>query len=80
LKKDEEMVKRKVEEQMQNLGHVCSKLQCAIKENIGYCMKDCSEFPCKLYEEHPFPYSEDFLKMYKARNRQSKRGHKENGE
>jgi len=69
LKKDEEIVKRKIEEQMKNLGHVCSKLQCVLEKEIGYCMKDCSEFPCKYYEERLFPYSERFLKMYKTRNR-----------
>jgi len=70
LKKDEEVVKKKVEEQMKNLGHVCSKLQCVLERKIGYCMRDCQEFPCKNYEERLFPYSERFLKMYKTRNKQ----------
>jgi len=69
LEKDKEVVKKKMEEQMKNLRHVCSKLQCALEKGIGYCMKDCPEFPCKYYEERLFPYSERFLKMYKARNK-----------
>jgi len=69
LKKDEKIVKKKMEEQMKNLGHVCSRLQCVIEKKIGYCMKDCSEFPCKSYEERLFPYSEGFLKMYKGRDK-----------
>jgi len=69
LKKDKEVIKRKMEEQMRNLGHICSKLKCVIGKGIGYCMRDCQEFPCKFYEEHLFPYSERFLKMYRTRNR-----------
>lgn len=69
LKKDEEVVERKMEEQMRNLGRTCSKLQCVINKRIGYCMRDCPEFPCKSYEERPFPYSEGFLNMYKTRNK-----------
>jgi len=69
LQKDEEVVRRKMEEQMKNLGHVCSKLQCVVDRKIGYCMCDCPEFPCKSYSERLFPYSERFLKMYTSRNR-----------
>ena len=69
LEKDREVVKRKMEEQMKNLGHVCPKLQCVIERKIGYCIRDCPEFPCKYYEERLFPYSERFLQMYKARNK-----------
>jgi hypothetical protein len=69
LKKDGETVKKKMEEQMKNLGHVCSRLQCVFKKGRGYCMKDCSEFPCKLHEEHFFSYSDGFLKIFKARNK-----------
>ena len=69
LRKDKEVVKKKMEEQMKNLGHVCSKLQCVLERKIGYCMRDCPEFPCEDYDERLFPYSESFLKMYKKRNR-----------
>jgi len=69
LKKDEEVVKKKMEEQIKNMGHVCSILQCVVEKGIGYCMRACPEFPCKLYEEHFFSYSETSLQMYKARNK-----------
>lgn len=69
LKEDEKVVKKKKEEQMKNLGHVCPMLQCVLERRIGYCMRDCPEFPCRNYEEHLFPYSEGFLGMYKARNK-----------
>jgi len=69
LRKDEEVVRRKMEEQMKNLGHICSKLHCVVDRKIGYCMSDCSEFPCESYSERLFPYSERFLKMYTSRNR-----------
>jgi len=58
-----------MEEQIKNMGHVCSILQCVVEKGIGYCMRACPEFPCKLYEEHFFPYSESFLQMYKTRNK-----------
>jgi len=67
LKKDEEVVKKKMEEQMRNMGRLCPRLQCAIEKKIGYCMSDCQEFPCKFYERGP--YSERFLTMYKTRNK-----------
>jgi hypothetical protein len=71
LKKDEETVKKKMEEQMRNLGYVCSKLQCVVKKGTGYCMRDCPEFPREYYEERPFPYSEGFLKMYMSRSKKA---------
>jgi len=69
LPKDREVIRKKIEEQMKNLGHVCSKLQCVIDKRIGYCMHDCPEFPCASYSERVFPYSERFLKMYTSRNK-----------
>lgn len=69
LPKDKDVVEKKVAEQMKNLGKVCSKLQCVLNKDIGYCMKNCSEFPCKTYKETIFPYSERFLAMYERRKR-----------
>lgn len=69
LKKDEEVVKKKMEEQIKNMGHVCSILQCVVEKGTGCCMRACPEFPCKLYEEHFFSYSENSLQMYKVRNK-----------
>jgi len=68
-KVDEEVVRKKMEEQTKNLGHVYSRLQCVLEKEIGYCMRDCPEFPCKIYKERLFPYSEEFLKIYNVRNR-----------
>jgi len=69
LPKDKDVVEKKMAEQMKNLGRVCSKLQCVVEKGIGYCMMDCPEFSCKIYEERMFPYSERFLSMYERRNR-----------
>lgn len=67
LSKDKDTVEKKMAEQTKNLGRVCSKLQCVVEKRIGYCMKDCSEFPCKLYKEKMFPFSEGFLGMYEKK-------------
>lgn len=69
LKKDEKVVKRKMEEQMKHLGHVCPLLQCVVDKKIGFCMRDCPEFPCKSYTENVYPYSGGFFEMYTSRNR-----------
>jgi len=69
LPKDKDVIEKKMAEQIKNLGKVCSKLQCVINKGIGYCMRDCSEFPCKVYKETVFPYSERFLNMYERRKR-----------
>jgi len=65
LKKDKEVVKKKTEEQMKNLGHVCSKLQCVLERKIGYCMKDCPEFPCKTMKNVSFHILKDSLRCTK---------------
>lgn len=67
--KDKDVVKKKMAEQRKNLGKVCPKLQCVVEKGIGYCMRDCPEFPCKVYKERMFPCSEGFLNMYQGRNR-----------
>lgn len=71
LPKDKDVVEKKMAEQIRTLGKTCSKLQCVVNKRIGYCMRDCSEFPCELYRETAFPYSERFLEMYERRNKQS---------
>jgi len=69
LPEDKDVVKKKMAEQIKNLGRVCPRLQCVVEKRIGYCMKDCSDFPCKIYKERMAPYSERFLNMYVRRNR-----------
>jgi len=72
LPEDRDVVEKKMAEQMRNLGRICPKLECVVKKGIGYCMKDCPEFQCKIYKERMFPYSERFLKMYERRNKTNK--------
>jgi hypothetical protein len=67
LLEDKDVVDKKMAEQMKNLGKTCSKLQCVVDRKIGYCMKDCSEFPCGKYKQTIFPYSERYLNMYERR-------------
>ncbi|NWF87060.1 DUF3795 domain-containing protein [Candidatus Bathyarchaeota archaeon] len=69
LPADSDIVEKKMAEQRKNLGRTCSRLQCVVDKGVGYCMRDCPEFPCKMYKETTFPYSERFIGMYERRNR-----------
>jgi len=65
LKEDEEIARRKMEGQMKRMGHVCRKLTCVVEKRIGYCMRDCQEFPCDKYVKPDFsPYSKRFIDMH----------------
>lgn len=41
----------------------CPIIKCAVAKNIGYCLKDCTEFPCDTLKEG-YPYSEGYLQMH----------------
>jgi len=51
----------KLEKQRKTLGFTCPILECAFKNGVSYCMRDCKNFPCKIYYESDFPYSKKFL-------------------
>ena len=70
LREDEEVVQKKMEEQRKYLGRVCRKLACVVEKGIGYCMRDCEEFPCDIYVKPDFsPYSKRFIEMFRRRKR-----------
>ncbi|RLI05418.1 hypothetical protein DRO26_02260 [Candidatus Bathyarchaeota archaeon] len=56
---------QKLEKQKQTLGFTCPVLECAFKQKIDYCMKNCKEFPCKVFYEAEFPFSKKFLDAMK---------------
>ena len=49
----------------EKLGFGCSVLECAINNNVAYCLKDCDKFPCDVLYQG-FPYSKEFLDIFKT--------------
>jgi hypothetical protein len=53
----------------------CPLLECAVERKVGYCLKDCEEFPCSKFETGfesvqgpgPYPFSTSFLNMFNRR-------------
>jgi hypothetical protein len=43
---------------------------CAVERKIGYCLRDCDQFPCEKFTSGPFPFSEPFTKMQRRRREQ----------
>ena len=70
-----ERAQKKLDAQMQAIKMYCPILACAVERRIGYCLKDCDDFPCAKFESGfeavqgagPFPYSSSFLNMFKKR-------------
>lgn len=58
---------RKLSAQQRILGAPCAILACAQMNQIEYCMRDCSTFPCTNFSEGPYPYSGAFLDMQTRR-------------
>lgn len=57
----------KLAAQQRLLGATCSILACANMNQIQYCMRDCSQFPCDNFSTGPYPFSQGFLNMQKRR-------------
>jgi len=73
----EEAAQKKLAGQMERMGMHCPILACAVKRKVGYCSKDCDEFPCGNFESGfesvqgpgSYPYSMSYLNMFKRRRR-----------
>lgn len=57
----------KLEAQYRIFRGECPVLRCARDHGIPYCMRDCSRFPCEIFERGPYPFSKGFLSMQKRR-------------
>jgi hypothetical protein len=55
----------KLAKQKETLGFTCPILECAFREKVEYCLRDCEKFPCEIYYEKEFPYSRSFLEIFK---------------
>jgi hypothetical protein len=68
----EDIAKEKVKTRWGGKGVLCLVLDCAVKQGVAYCMRDCDEFPCKKYFEWFFPYGKGYLEMHISRKIQQK--------
>ena len=64
----------KIAAQMRILGAPCPILDCAAKNELDYCLRDCLEFPCELFEKGPYPFSKGFLMMQERRRKEMAQG------
>jgi len=62
--------KKKLDAQERILGSPCPILACATLNNLEYCMRDCSSFPCDNFADGPYPFSRRFLSMQERRRKQ----------
>jgi len=58
---------KKLAAQQRLLGGTCSILACANMNQVDYCMRDCSQFPCDNFHSGPYPFSKGFLNMQERR-------------
>ena len=58
---------KKLAAQQRLLGGTCSILACANMNQIDYCMRDCSQFPCDNFRAGHYPFSKGFLNMQERR-------------
>ena len=58
---------RKLSAQQRILGNPCPILACAQLNHIGFCMRDCRDFPCENFSSGPYPFSAGFLHMQQRR-------------
>lgn len=48
-------------------GVGCPVLECAVKNKIDVCSRDCDKFPCD--EFNSWPIQKEWLEMFKSRNK-----------
>ena len=50
--------------QKKQFGFSCPVLKCASRREVGYCLRDCNDFPCDVLYRG-FPYGKGFLDLFK---------------
>jgi len=60
---------KKLGAQLELLGFFCPILKCALDRKVGFCLRDCDEFPCEHFRGGPYPFSQGFLEMQSRRRR-----------
>ncbi len=62
---------QKLAAQQRLLGGTCAILACAQLNQVEYCQRDCSQFPCDNFSQGPYPFSQTYLQMQDRRRRQN---------
>lgn len=70
---------RKIEVQKQVLGAPCPILACAHLNNIAYCLRDCTRFPCENFTFGEYPFGRGFYEMQKRRREEVKKARAPSG-
>ncbi len=55
---------------MKSIDANCPMLECAVKNKIDVCSRDCRKFPCEKYKG--WPLTDEWLRMYKERSKGNK--------
>jgi hypothetical protein len=61
--------REKLAAQQRLFGTTCPMLSCAVERKVGYCLRDCDDFPCEIFSRSDYPYSEGWMSM-QARRRE----------
>jgi hypothetical protein len=61
---------KKLAVQAKLFASTCAILACAKMNQIEYCMRDCSQFPCENFRQGPYPFSQGYLQMQDRRRKQ----------
>lgn len=49
----------------------CPILSCSQMNRVAYCNRDCDAFPCEIYQQGPYPFSQGYLSMQSRRRNMS---------
>jgi len=55
---------------LKSINANCPVLECAVKNKVDVCSKDCNKFPCEKFEG--WPLVRDWLEMFKKRLKSGK--------
>lgn len=50
---------------LKSINANCPVLECALKNKVDICSRDCSNFPCEKFKD--WPLVNDWLEMFKSR-------------
>lgn len=68
----ETAAREKLDAQARIFQGYCPVLKCAFDRQIAYCPRDCRRFPCRVFEQGPYPFSQGFLEMQKRRRKETR--------
>ena len=50
---------------LKSINANCPVLECAVKNKVDVCSKDCNKFPCEKFKN--WPLVDEWLEMFKGR-------------